>query len=111
MLTPQEIRQVDDTGGFGFHHGAHDIVKLRHIAPHDLDLRAQVGKRRGARVDVHTDHLLAAGRQPSDDPGANEPGTAYHHDWHRCASSVMPEGIARRIPGPDATYPGRPPRD
>src|SRR5438132_6065000 len=42
---------------------------------------------------------------------AYESGTAYHHDWHRCASSVMPEGIARRIPGPDATYPGRPPRD
>src|SRR5437588_810317 len=51
MLTPQEIRQVDDTGGFGFHHGAHDIVKLRHIAPHDLGRRGGTSAaRRVSRV-------------------------------------------------------------
>src|SRR5262245_48903928 len=72
LPTAKEVGQIENARRFGLDHDAHDIFKLRHIPPDDLDALSQVSERGRAWVDIHTHHLFASRHQSPNRSGSDK---------------------------------------
>ena len=86
MLAAEKIGEVDHPCRLGRDRRRHDIVELGDVAAHDPDLLAEVPVGRGAGIDVHADHFLAALRQQRHEAAADEAGSTEDQCRHRCLS-------------------------